>query len=86
METKPGTNRAGYFRKKPIDIFSGWSMCVNQFMYGNHFENICSALKFAVTPNPPFRYKCYEVQHNIVAWNGHMQKLFVPYWISRLDD
>ena len=22
----------------------------------------------------------------IVAWNGHMQKFFVPYWISCLDE
>ena len=28
----PGTNRMEYFSEDPIDIFSGWSICVNPFM------------------------------------------------------
>ena len=52
MKAYPGTNQAEYFRKNNIDIFSGCSICVNQFMSGNHLENICSTLKFTNTPPP----------------------------------
>ena len=56
MTAKPGTNRADYFRINPIDIFNGCSIRVNQFMSGNRFENICSALKFTATLPPSFQY------------------------------
>ena len=38
MTENPGTNRAEYFRKNPIDIFSGCSIDVNQLMSGNSFK------------------------------------------------
>ena len=55
MTENPGTNRADYFIKNPIDIFSGCLICINQFMSGNHFGNICSAINF--TYNPPLLFE-----------------------------
>ena len=81
MTANPDTNCAEYFSKNPIDVFSGCSIRVNQFMYGNHFESIWSALRFTPTPSY-FWYKLYESRQKIVTWNGHVQKVFVPYWIS----
>ena len=52
MTSNPVTNGAEYFSEKPIDIFSGRSICVKQFMSGNCFESIWSALKFTNTHTP----------------------------------
>ena len=49
-------------------------------MSGNCFESICSDIKFT-TPHPPTFILRY-----IFAWNGHIQKLFIPYWISCLNE
>ena len=54
MISNPGTNQEEYFSKKPIDMFSGCSISINQFMSGNRFESICSDLNFTNTPLPPF--------------------------------
>ena len=40
MTENPGTNQAEYFSEDPIDIFSGFSICANQFMSVNRFESI----------------------------------------------
>ena len=37
--SNPGTTRVEYFSKNPIDVFSGVSIYVNQFMSGNSFES-----------------------------------------------
>ena len=44
------TNQAEYFSKNPRDILSECSICINQFVSGNRFESICSALKFTSPP------------------------------------
>ena len=49
---KPGTKWADYFSKKPIDIFSGFSIRANQFMSGDIFEIICSAINFTSHHHP----------------------------------
>ena len=38
MTANTGTNWAEYFRENAIDIFSGCSIHVNQFMSGNSFK------------------------------------------------
>ena len=48
----PGTNQVECFGKNPIYICSGCSIHINQFMSGNCFEIICSALKFSSAPLP----------------------------------
>ena len=55
-------------------------------MSGIIFENIYSALKFTATPPPSFQDKFNKVRKMIVAWNDHMQKVFVSFWISFLDE
>ena len=50
MTENPDTNWAEYFSENPIDIFSGCSICANQYISINSFESICSALNF--TPPP----------------------------------
>ena len=57
----PGTNQTEYFSENYIDLFSGCSIFVNHIMYGNHFENNCSDLKFSDRP-PSFQDKSYEVR------------------------
>ena len=42
-----------YFSVTPIDIFSVCSIHLNQFISGNWFDSICSALKFPSKPPPP---------------------------------
>ena len=69
-----------------IWVFSRFSIRVSQFMSGNCFENICSDLKFTATPPPIFWDNLYEVLQMIVAWKVHRKKVFVPYWISWLDE
>ena len=57
IRENPGTKRAEYLRENPIDIFSGLSIRVNQFMSGNHCESNFSAINFTATPLPPIKTK-----------------------------
>ena len=52
MAENPGTNGVEYYSKNPIDLFSGCSIRVNQFMSGNCFEYICSTIKFTERTPP----------------------------------
>ena len=51
----------------------------------NRFESIYSALNFTAPP-PSYQDNIYEAQQIIVAWNGQIQKIFIPSWISCLDE
>ena len=55
-------------------------------MTGNIFENTISALLFTDLPPPYFKYKSFEVRHMIVAWNKHTKDVFIPSWVSFLDE
>ena len=50
----------GYFSETPIDIFGGCSICVDQFMSGNIFENVCSDLKFTSNTLTPSKINYLE--------------------------
>ena len=74
------------FSETPKDIFDVWPICVNHFISGNWFESIYSSLKFTVNPSPTFWDKLFEAQHMINKCDNHMHILFIPYWISCLDE
>ena len=50
------------------------------------FERICYVFKFAPPPThlPTFWDNFYEAWHIIVMWKYHIQKCFIPSWISFL--
>ena len=86
MAANPSTNQVEHFRKKNIDLFNGCSICDNQFMPGIIFK-VSALISSSLPPHPHyFQDESYSVQHMIVGWNGHMQKFFIPYWISYLDE
>ena len=86
IAANPGTNGAEYFCETPIYLFGGCSIHLNQYMSENRFESICSALKFTSNLHPYFRDKLFEVQHMTNTWNYHLQRVFIPFCISCLDE
>ena len=53
MTENPGTKRADYFSENPIDIFSGCSIFVNQFMSGDFLKMFAILSK---SPPPPLPF------------------------------
>ena len=55
-------------------------------MAGWKFERITSCLRLIVRDPPAYRDKYHEVRDLITAWNDHMKKMFIPEWVSCVDE
>ena len=81
----PVYNR-GFFWERSIAIFEGAPIRLNIFMAGNRFENIITALLFTDLPSPYFKDKLFGILRMIFAWNYHIKGVFIPSWVSFLDE
>ena len=59
ITVNPGKNQVEYFSETLIDISGNLYLFVNQYMSGNHFECICSSLRF--TLNPPYPLLPFDI-------------------------
>ena len=69
-----------------IDIFEGSPIRLNVFISGNESESIIDALLFTGLTPQYFKEKVFEIRQIIVAWNNHMNDVFIPLWIYCLDE
>ena len=50
------------------------------------FEQITSSLTFTDIPFPQYTDKFHEVRQMIIEFNHHMKEVFIPSWVSCLDE
>ena len=86
IKANPVMNRAEYFSEKTYEYFQ-WvlSSCQSFYVWWFFWEYLLwSQVHFH--PPPPLRDKFYWFQNMIVAWNDHIQKFLMTYWISFLHE
>jgi Transposase IS4 len=52
----------------------------------NRFDEILYALNYSPSDPPAFLDKFWQIRDMVAAWNENMSKVFVPSWISCLDE
>ena len=55
-------------------------------MTGHRFDEINKALCFTLSPPPTYRDKFFQVRELLEAFNARMRHIFIPRWISCLDE
>jgi len=55
-------------------------------MSRNRFEAILYSLRYTNVHRPPYRDPFHDVRQMIQAWNANMENVFVPSWVSCLDE
>ena len=86
MATIQGPTRRDYWATDPISPFRGAPIRLNEFMSRCRFEAILTSLRYNNNPPPAYRDPFFEIRQMVVAWNENMCDIFVPGWISCLDE
>ena len=84
--TVAGCDRRCYWENSPISPWKGAPYRFNEYMNYTRFEHITRNLTFTNIPFPNFRDKFHEVRLLIAAFNQHMSDVFIPSWVSCLDE
>jgi hypothetical protein len=59
---------------------------LGQYMSKNRFNCITRELRFTSASAPSYRDRFWEVREMIAAWNENMKSLFLPGWVTCLDE
>ena len=86
LSTLSGYRRSDFWSMKPIELYEGAPYRLNDLMTLARFESILKALTLTKETAPPYKDRFWEVREMIQSWNEHMQKKFVPSWVSCLDE
>ncbi len=86
MSTCKGYSRKDYWSLKPISPFEGAPYRMNEYMSHKRFEEILSHFSFTSKDPPSYRDKFWEIREMIKIWNTHMDEIFIPSWVSCLDE
>lgn len=86
MSTLQGPTRRDYWSNTRVNIFCGAPFRLGEFMSRNRFEAILSAIRYTSSPAPGHKDKFWEVRDLLKAFNENMAKVFVPSYISCLDE
>jgi hypothetical protein len=81
-----GCSRKQFWDEQPPSEWSGAPYRLHNYMSKTRFENITKALRYSNTPAPTYVDKFSEVRDMIKAWNTHMEEVFIPSWMSCLDE
>ena len=81
-----GCARRAYWAETDASEWSGAPFRFHQYMSYSRFEAITKALRYTDTPIPQYQDKFCEVRDLIHAWNQHMKNIFIPSWMSCLDE
>jgi hypothetical protein len=85
MSCFSGVDRRDFFSSDPITLATGAPYRLTQFMPGYRFEQIMSCLTITTsTPDDTDRF--WEMRSLISEWNKNMQKMYIPSWVSCLDE
>jgi hypothetical protein len=86
MSTVSGFSRREFWSSSPIDIEAGAPYRFNQWMSLRRFEMIYYNLQVTQEDAPDYVDKFWEVREMIELWNANMKRVYVPSWISCLDE
>ncbi len=86
MSTVSGFSRREFWSSSPIDIEAGAPYRLNQWMSLRRFEMIYYNLQVTQEDAPDYVGKFWEVREMIELWNANMKRVYVPSWISCLDE
>ena len=67
-------------------MWQGSPFRLGHYMTGYCFDQITSALRFTIIEYPIWRYRVHQVMDLIKYFNDHMKIIFIPGWISCLDE
>jgi hypothetical protein len=81
-----GCSRRSFWEEQAPSKWSGAPFRFHKYMSYTRFENITKALRYSNTPAPPYVDKFSEVRDMILEWNNHMKRIFIPSWMSCLDE
>ncbi len=86
MATIQGPTWRGYWSNKPLSRFNGAPCRLGNVMSRNGFEAILYSLRYTNIDRPIFRDPFHEVCQMIMSCSSIMLEVFVPSWISGLDE
>jgi hypothetical protein len=81
-----GCDRRSWFEDTEPSEFEGAPYRLNKYMSLYRFESILKSLRYTNIPSPAFKDKFHDVRLLIQSFNIHMSKIFIPSWISCLDE
>ena len=81
-----GCPRRAFWEDREPSEWSGAPFRLNKYMSFNRFEQITTALRYTDTPAPAYVDKFSEVRDMIHSWNEHIKNIFIPSWMSCLDE
>ena len=87
VRSSPGNmNRKEFWSKKAISRKRGAPYRFNDLMTGSRFEDITNALEYTDKAAPTYKDRFWEVRQMIEEWNNNMKDMFIPAWITCLDE
>lgn len=86
MSCKQGATRREGWSSEPPSLYKGSESRYGSLMSRNRFEAILYAIRYTNVVPPTFRDPFHEVRQMVNAWNGNMENVFEPSWISCLDE
>jgi hypothetical protein len=86
MATIQGPARHEFWKLDPINIFAGAPFRLNEYMSRNRFEDILGALTYTSSNPPNYIDKFFRIRGLLQAWNDNMKAVFIPGWITCLDE
>ena len=84
--TATGCDRRSYWDNSPTNPWNGAPYRFNEYMSLTRFDYITKILTFHSPPFPEYTDKFHEVRELLQSYNDHMKKVFIPSWISCLDE
>ena len=81
-----GCDRRAYWENSPVSLWKGAPYKFNEYMTHLRFEQITSTQTFTDIPFPQYTDKFHEVRQMIFKFNYHMKEVFIPSWVSCLDE
>lgn len=83
---RAGCDRRAWFEDTEPSEFEGAPFRLHKYMSRTRFECILNALRYTNKPPPPYKDKFHQVREIFNAWNTNMSSVFVPSWVSCLDE
>ena len=81
-----GCDRRSFWDNSEINPWHGAPYRFHDYMPLNRFDYITKSLTFHCNPFPNYIDKFHEVRELLKSWNDHMAEVFIPSWVSCLDE
>ena len=86
IATITGPQRQDFWSSENVSLFKGAPFRLGDIMSRNRFDKILRSLEYTDRPSPPYLDRFHQVRQLMGAWYDNMRDVFVPSWISCLDE